>query len=85
MDSSSQSPQSEMRGPPNTIPESSENSISSAINVKKPLLQFVKKVTQNKRKTVVVQSNGYAAFAIMYLREATLEFIIIYWLFRVME
>ena len=50
MDSPSQSPQSEMRGPPNTIPESTEHSISSAINVKKPLLQFVKKVTQNKRK-----------------------------------
>jgi hypothetical protein len=33
-----------------SIPESTENLVSNAINVKKPLLQFVKKVTQNKRK-----------------------------------
>jgi hypothetical protein len=55
MDSSSSSPkaQSEMRGSPSMMPESTENqnSVSNAINVEKPLLQFVKKVTQNKRKT----------------------------------
>jgi len=34
---------------------------------------------------VVFQSNGYAAFAIMYLSAATLEFTIVYWLFQGME
>lgn len=48
--SSSPSPQFEMRSPLNTMPDPTEDSAYSAINVKKAMLQYVEKITKNKKK-----------------------------------
>ena len=51
---------------------------STTINVKKPLLQYVNKITQNKRKIVAVQRNGNANSVITHLNAATPKFTIIF-------